>query len=146
MSLTIELISTSHEFTSYNCFLDLLELNENCYNHSRRIEYELYYNTLKVEDIEPIENCFGWTYFESLFIIGIVQIVLSILGLTLAIYILIAIIKLNPMKILREMNSQKSSSELTSTSNDQNGNADADMPICSNFFWLFNTENSQYVN
>jgi hypothetical protein len=129
MSLTIELISTSHEFTSYNCFLDLLELNENCYNHSRRIEYELYYNTLKVEDIEPIENCFGWTYFESLFIIGIVQIVLSILGLTLAIYILIAIIKLNPMKILREMNSQKSSSELTSTSNDQNGNADADMPI-----------------
>lgn len=66
-------------------------LSETCYNHSRQVERDLYLKIISPSDIFPTENCFGWTYFESAFILSIVQIVLAFLSSFLAGYILITV-------------------------------------------------------
>ena len=71
--------------------LDLDLLSETCYNHSRKVERDLYLKKMSPSDIFPTENCFGWTYFESAFILSIVQIVLAFLSSFLAGYILITV-------------------------------------------------------
>jgi len=88
-------------------------LSEACYNNSRTIENELYYQTITLDDVSPTENCFGWSYFESAFILAIIQIVLAVVGLVLSSYILNTVIKLNPLRMLKELQRESTEAELT---------------------------------
>lgn len=92
---------------------NLEALSEACYNNSRTIENELYYQTITLDDVSPTENCFGWSYFESAFILAIIQIVLAVVGLVLSSYILNTVIKLNPLRMLKELQRESTEAELT---------------------------------
>ena len=94
---------------------DLDKLSEACYNHSRTVANDIFYNRVKPSEVSRIENCFGWSYFETAFILSIIQIVFALAGVMITIYILVAIVRLNPLKMLKELNSARSAEELSTT-------------------------------
>lgn len=106
--------------------LDLDALSEACYNNSRQIDLDLNSGKLAYGDIKPTENCFGWKYFESAFILAIIQIVLAFVGVCIAAYILRTVMKLKPMKMLRDLQEAHQGAEL---SENQNVAKNDDTPI-----------------
>jgi hypothetical protein len=95
----------------------LAELSDKCYKAANDINKEYLEARRNNETFEApeLENCDGWRFFETAGILSVTQITLAFLGILLTFYVIIIVLKINPIKKMRNIpkNSDENPTELT---------------------------------
>ncbi|CBY37354.1 unnamed protein product [Oikopleura dioica] len=95
----------------------LAELSDKCYKVANDINKEYLEARRNNETFEApeLENCDGWRFFETAGILSLTQITLAFLGLIMTFYVLIIVLKINPINKMRNIpkKSDENPTELT---------------------------------